>query len=130
MSNSTVNQNAFIDNENANLACIARATKDLVLLVNITLPKPIEVEYHTVAFGDFEVEIPQGQYGAGQIQVRDADTYEASTWRTDSILFSLHGLRCAGEFRFVRFNRGKPWDWLFFKIPALKALSPTRPKAA
>ncbi len=37
----------------------------------------IEVEDHALEFGDFEGEIPKGEYGAGTIDIWDKEIYKA-----------------------------------------------------
>ena len=75
----------------------------------------VQVEDHSVAFGDFEGQIPPGQYGAGEIRVCDKGTYEPDEWTEDKIVFALHGERTAGNFKLIRFAHGKPNEWLLFK---------------
>lgn len=36
----------------------------------------IRVADHTLAFGDFEGTIPEGEYGAGNVEIWDRGTYE------------------------------------------------------
>lgn len=78
----------------------------------------VQVEDHTLAFGDFEGVIPAGQYGAGQIRVWDRGSYESETWTDKKIVFTLHGDRTHGRFNLVKFTHGRPTDWLLFKVPA------------
>jgi bifunctional non-homologous end joining protein LigD len=74
----------------------------------------IQVEDHDLSFGNFQGEIPKGEYGAGQITVWDHGNYQADEWTNDLITFTLHGRQLSGEFRLVRFKHGKPGEWLIF----------------
>jgi len=75
----------------------------------------IQVEDHALAFGDFEGTIPEGEYGAGEIEIGDRGSCEIDDWREDNIQFTLHGQRYQGRFRLVRFARGGPRAWLLIR---------------
>ena len=51
----------------------------------------IQVEDHELNFGDFEGEIPPGEYGAGSIRVLDRGSYTAVKWTAERITFEAHG---------------------------------------
>jgi bifunctional non-homologous end joining protein LigD len=78
----------------------------------------VQVDDHDISFGDFEGVIPEGQYGAGTIQIWDRGLYEVETWSDNKIAFTLHGKRADGRYNLVRFTKGRPADWLLFKLPA------------
>jgi DNA ligase D-like protein (predicted 3'-phosphoesterase) len=75
----------------------------------------IQVDDHALTFGDFEGEIPPGEYGAGNIRVWDCGDYEPVEWAADRIVFDAHGTKMSGRFRLVRFRRGGPSHWLLMK---------------
>jgi len=75
----------------------------------------IQVEDHTLEFGDFEGTIADGEYGAGHIEIWDRGHYESGDWREENILFTLHGQRYRGQFRLIRFPRGGAHAWLLVK---------------
>jgi bifunctional non-homologous end joining protein LigD len=75
----------------------------------------LQVEDHTLAFGGFEGTIPDGEYGAGQIEIWDKGGYDIADWGDDNISFTLHGARCRGRFRLIRFPRGGVRAWLLLK---------------
>ena len=77
----------------------------------------VQVEDHTLEFGTFEGQIPEGEYGAGQIEIWDQGTYDIVDWKEDNVLFSLHGQRYQGRFRIIRFPRGGARAWLLMKCP-------------
>ncbi len=76
----------------------------------------IQVEDHTLEFGEFEGRIPDGEYGAGEIEIWDRGSYDIVDWQEDNILIALHGERCQGQFRLVRFPRAGPRAWLLTKV--------------
>ena len=51
----------------------------------------IQVEDHTLEFGDFEGTIADGEYGARQIEIWDRGRYEIGQWLEDTVQFTLHG---------------------------------------
>lgn len=75
----------------------------------------IAVEDHDLSFGDFEGEIPRGEYGAGRIRIWDRGTYSPSRWGDDRITFALFGDRLTGTYTLTRFVRAGPDRWLLFK---------------
>jgi bifunctional non-homologous end joining protein LigD len=68
----------------------------------------IQVEDHTLDFGDLEGTIADGEYGAGQIEIWDRGHYEIGQWLEDTVQFTLHGQRYRGQFRLIRFPAAAP----------------------
>jgi len=75
----------------------------------------IQVEDHDLSFGDFEGQISQGQYGAGEVRIWDKGSYDSDEWTDQRIAFTLHGAQASGRFNLIRFKRGKPNEWLIIK---------------
>ena len=75
----------------------------------------IQVEDHTLDFGEFEGVIPEGEYGAGTVEIWDRGTYELHEWHDDRIVFTLSGERLNGTYDLVRFRHGGDREWLIFK---------------
>lgn len=75
----------------------------------------IQVPDHPLEYGSFEGTIPEGEYGAGTVEIWDAGTYELLEWSDDTIGFVLHGRRLEGKYALVRFSRKGPRDWLLFR---------------
>ncbi len=78
----------------------------------------IQVEDHALEYGQFEGEIPAGQYGAGSVSIWDKGEYELHEWTPARIVVSLQGTRLVGRYTLVRFRRGKETDWLIFRHKA------------
>lgn len=52
----------------------------------------VQTEDHPLAYGAFEGTIPQGEYGAGEVTIWDAGTYELEKWRDgEEVIVTLHG---------------------------------------
>jgi bifunctional non-homologous end joining protein LigD len=75
----------------------------------------VEVPDHPLAWGSFEGTIPEGQYGAGTVEIWDEGTYDLLEWTDDVIGFVLRGRRLRGIYSLVRFHRKGPRDWLVFR---------------
>lgn len=75
----------------------------------------IQVEDHLLEFADFEGAIPEGEYGAGTIEIWDRGSYEAAQWSDQAIVVELHGQRLRGRFNLVRFPRGGANAWLIVR---------------
>ena len=77
----------------------------------------IQVEDHSLNYADFEGIIPEGNYGAGKVEIWDNGTYELEEIKKDKIIFDLHGKKLKGKFVLVKTNYGKNKNsWLFFRI--------------
>jgi DNA ligase D-like protein (predicted 3'-phosphoesterase) len=73
----------------------------------------VEVEDHPVSYITFEGTIPEGEYGAGTVEIWDKGTYTLKSRSNNKIVFALHGEKLVGDHILVRFKEGK--NWLFFK---------------
>jgi len=52
----------------------------------------VQTEDHPLEYGTFEGEIPEGEYGAGHVEIWDAGTYELEKWREgEEVIATLHG---------------------------------------
>jgi bifunctional non-homologous end joining protein LigD len=83
----------------------------------------VHVEDHPLDYGNFEGNIPKGEYGGGSVMLWDRGVYEllgdgpanAQIERGD-LKFRLHGEKLRGEFALVKMkNRGKGNEWLIIK---------------
>jgi bifunctional non-homologous end joining protein LigD len=81
----------------------------------------IHVEDHPIEYASFSGEIPQGQYGAGSVEIWDRGHW---TPLADPVFgmgkghlhFALHGERLSGAFSLVRMKqRGRQDSWLLIK---------------
>jgi bifunctional non-homologous end joining protein LigD len=78
------------------------------------------VEDHPVEYGNFEGNIPKGNYGAGSVMLWDYGTFEllgdvsgADQIKRGDLKFRLHGEKLNGDFALVQMkSRGKGNEWL------------------
>lgn len=89
----------------------------------------VHVEDHPLAYGKFYGEIPEGNYGAGTVDIWDNGTYESleaseekshekqllHQYQKGDLKFVLHGKHLKGAFALVRMNDGTDKNWLLIK---------------
>ncbi len=85
----------------------------------------VHVEDHPLDYANFEGAIPEGQYGAGKVELWDRGTWEPlddpeEGMRKGELRFVLHGDRLNGRFTLVRLKprpnqRGRQDNWLLIK---------------
>lgn len=75
----------------------------------------VHVEDHPIEYGDFEGEIPKGNYGAGTVAIWDKGTWEPveSDWRKKfakgTLKFYLRGDRLDGSYLLARMKEEPNW---------------------
>ena len=79
----------------------------------------VAVEDHDLDYIDFEGTIPEGEYGAGSVEIWDRGTYEIESRRPEKLVFELHGERMSGRYTMVHFT-DKDENWLLFKTKSEK----------
>jgi bifunctional non-homologous end joining protein LigD len=90
------------------------------------------VEDHPLDYGDFEGNIPKGNYGGGSVMLWDRGTFElvgeesgAAQIERGDLKFHLHGEKLNGTWALVHMkNRGKGNEWLIIKKKDEAAQSP------
>ena len=74
----------------------------------------MQVEDHPVEYSNFEGVIPEGEYGAGRVEIWDSGRYETEKWSEGEIIVHIKGARLSGRYCLVRFRKVEN-GWLFFK---------------
>jgi bifunctional non-homologous end joining protein LigD len=72
----------------------------------------IQVEDHPVDYIDFAGEIPQGEYGAGSVEIWDKGEFKLETESADLLEFSLRGKKLLGNYALI--HTGDK-NWLFIR---------------
>ncbi len=77
----------------------------------------VHVEDHPLEYAQFEGEIPQGQYGAGTVEIWDSGTYELVEEKRDGgLTVRLDGSRLQGTWALVPAKlSGDPKNWLIVR---------------
>lgn len=73
----------------------------------------VEVEDHPVEYASFEGLIPEGEYGAGTVEIWDRGSYTLLERKENKITVDIHGEKLRGIYYLIRFKDRK--NWLFFK---------------
>lgn len=72
-------------------------------------------EDHPISYINFEGEIPEGNYGAGKVEILDKGKYELIEKKKDEIVFKLKGKKLKGTYVLIRFKKAGEDHWLLFK---------------
>lgn len=86
----------------------------------------IQTEDHPLEYGDFEGEIPKGQYGAGKVKIWDQGKYENlrkekenmsmdKSWQDGKIEIKLKGEKLKGKYALINTSQ-KEEHWLLLKM--------------
>jgi len=73
----------------------------------------VQVEDHPLDYGNFAGTIPEGEYGAGTVEIWDKGTYVSMDRKPNKIIFEIKGERLKGTYCLLRFKEDK--NWLFFR---------------
>jgi len=73
----------------------------------------VQVEDHPLEYASFEGKIPEGEYGAGTVEIWDKGTYTLIDWKESKLIVEIKGAKLNGAYVLVRFRDDK--NWLFFK---------------
>src|SRR5436309_15524200 len=86
----------------------------------------VHVEDHPLDYASFEGEIPQGQYGAGTVEIWDRGTYELVEEKKDGgLTVRLHGKRLDGTWALVPAHlSGDEKNWLIVRKKDQAAQAP------
>ena len=72
----------------------------------------IAVEDHPLEYADFEGIIPEGQYGAGTVEIWDTGIFKLVSRSPRKIEFELHAKRLKGVYELINTKENQ---WLLFK---------------
>ncbi|MEM2105787.1 MAG: DNA polymerase ligase N-terminal domain-containing protein [Candidatus Bathyarchaeia archaeon] len=73
----------------------------------------VQVEDHPLGYEKFEGVIPEGEYGAGTVEIWDKGTYRLLDRKPNKLLIEIYGEKLRGTYVLLMFRDEK--NWLFFK---------------
>ena len=73
----------------------------------------VQVEDHPVEYASFEGTIPEGEYGAGTVEIWDKGTYKIVDRKESKLIVEINGAKLNGAYVLVRLKDKK--NWIFFK---------------
>lgn len=75
----------------------------------------VQVEDHPLEYAKFKGVIPEGNYGAGKVEIWDNGTYNLKSKDEKKIEFELKGKKLKGNYVLVKTGYVKN-GWLWFKV--------------
>lgn len=78
----------------------------------------VETEDHPLGYEDFEGVIPEGQYGAGKVEIWDKGSYLPLELTPSKKVIEIRGKKLKGKYCLIklRSQNAKDNNWLFFKL--------------
>jgi DNA ligase D-like protein (predicted 3'-phosphoesterase) len=75
----------------------------------------VAVDDHPIEYALFEGEIPEGNYGAGQVRLWDRGTFEILERESKKLVIDIKGDKLQGKYCLFHFKPNEK-NWLFFKL--------------
>jgi len=72
----------------------------------------VQVEDHPIEYIDFAGTIPEGEYGAGTVEIWDKGNFEISKKTSDQLEFTLKGEKLSGDYVLIHTDKN---NWLLLK---------------
>jgi DNA ligase D-like protein (predicted 3'-phosphoesterase) len=79
----------------------------------------VETEDHPVDYASFEGTIPEGEYGAGKVEIWDSGKWVPESVEKEKIVFELKGKKLKGRFVLVKLKNQEK-NWLLFRLKSAK----------
>ena len=78
----------------------------------------IAVEDHSLSYINFEGDIPEGHYGAGEVKIWDKGTFKLIERTPKKIQVEFKGKKLSGKYVLIKTDYGinPEKNWLFMKI--------------
>ena len=76
----------------------------------------VQTEDHPLSYAGFEGEIPEGEYGAGDVRIWDKGTFTVLEEGEGKYVLDIRGQRLRGSYALIQTKMGgNPRNWLLFK---------------
>ncbi len=76
----------------------------------------VAVEDHPIGYASFEGTIPEGEYGAGTVEIWDKGSYTSEKWKENEIIIDIQGEKLNGKYVLIKTRfKGSKNSWLLFK---------------
>jgi len=78
----------------------------------------VETEDHPLGYKDFEGVIPEGEYGAGKVEIWDRGAYLSLESNPGKRIIEIKGHKLLGRYALIKLKPKSSEDknWLFFKM--------------
>lgn len=78
----------------------------------------VETEDHPLGYKDFEGVIPEGEYGAGKVEIWDQGAYLSLESNPGKRIIEIKGHKLFGRYALIKLKPkdSKDKNWLFFKM--------------
>lgn len=78
----------------------------------------VQTEDHPLGYEDFEGIIPEGQYGAGTVEIWDRGDYISLETTASKWVMEIRGKKLQGRYCLIKLKAkdSKDNNWLFFKL--------------
>jgi DNA ligase D-like protein (predicted 3'-phosphoesterase) len=77
----------------------------------------VAVDDHELDYISFEGAIPEGQYGAGTVEIWDNGDYELIEYKPgEKWIVDFHGSKLIGRYALVQMKNKGAKNWLFFRL--------------
>lgn len=81
----------------------------------------VETEDHPLSYANFKGTIPEGEYGAGIVEIWDNGTFSLVELGKNKLIVDIAGKKITGRYCLIRFKpKEDQKNWLIFKINANK----------
>lgn len=78
----------------------------------------VQVEDHPFEYKDFAGDIPEGQYGAGYVEIWDSGTYEPIKWDEKVVGVVMIGKKMKGRYSLIKTHGYGKNSWILIKQKA------------
>jgi bifunctional non-homologous end joining protein LigD len=75
----------------------------------------VQVEDHPFDYKDFSGNIPEGQYGAGHVEIWDSGTYEPVKWDEKVVEVILNGKKMTGRYSLIKTHGYGKNSWILVR---------------